>query len=284
MRHLKVFCRAAERGNFTRAAEELYMTQSGVSRSVNELEKLTAQVLFKRLGRHIELTDEGAAMYERLVSVLGDLEMIIGSGQAATVRLGFTWLLPEAWAEKLFPRITEHSGVVVEPVSCDDPLAALRRGHCDAALVPGLVDDEHLTSRVILREPRVAVVPATSALAQHDRLPWQELARHPIIINRFARSPRPDQWEPPPEEASLVWCHNFAELLELVAAGRGVGTARVSARRRAPHPAVAFVDVPDAPVFELSLSTRTARMFGGLRDFWEQVAALTDPASVPHSP
>lgn len=276
LRHLRVFCRAVESGNFTHAAVALHMTQSGVSRSVSELEKLINRKLFARLGRRLELTDEGADLYGQLSALLGDLDAIVEGANKGKVRLGFTWLLPEAWVNTLFPRVAKQSGVTVEPTSCDDPLSALRDGTCDVVLFPGGADDDRLTTRIVARHRQVAVVPMASALARSESVRWNELVRHPIVVNRYVRWPRPELWRPRPADASLVWCRNFIEVLELVATGRGVSTACEVARERAPHPDVVYVDIVDAPPFELSMASRTTRITGSLRSFWEEAADLPD--------
>ena len=59
---LKVFETVARRLNFTRAAEELFITQPAVTRHVKELERLLDARLFKREGRGIVLTEEGISM------------------------------------------------------------------------------------------------------------------------------------------------------------------------------------------------------------------------------
>ena len=53
---LVAFEAAARHGSFTKAAEELALTQSAVSRQVQALESLLEVPLFNRDGRHIELT------------------------------------------------------------------------------------------------------------------------------------------------------------------------------------------------------------------------------------
>jgi len=61
-----VFFEAAARLNsFSRAAEELYVTQAAVSKRIRELETRLNQVLFRRHGRTLTLTAEGRRLYQR---------------------------------------------------------------------------------------------------------------------------------------------------------------------------------------------------------------------------
>ncbi len=61
---LRGFEAAARLGSFSRAAEELFMTQSAISHQVRALEDYFGQPLFKRIARAVELTDAGADFYE----------------------------------------------------------------------------------------------------------------------------------------------------------------------------------------------------------------------------
>src|SRR5690625_684955 len=56
---LLAFDAAARHGNFTKAADELFLTQSAVSRHIKSLESLLQVSLFQRVGRRIILTPEG---------------------------------------------------------------------------------------------------------------------------------------------------------------------------------------------------------------------------------
>lgn len=59
---LNVFLVAAETLNFTRAAQQLHMTQPSVSQHIQALEKHFGVKLFLRVGRHLELSDSGMAL------------------------------------------------------------------------------------------------------------------------------------------------------------------------------------------------------------------------------
>jgi len=63
LRQLKVFERVAKRLSFTRAAEELYLTQPAVSMQIRQFEDSVGLPLFERLGKKIFLTEAGEEMY-----------------------------------------------------------------------------------------------------------------------------------------------------------------------------------------------------------------------------
>ncbi len=67
---LRGFEAAARHGSFSRAAEELFMTQSAISHQVRALEEHFGQPLFKRIARAVELTDAGADFFETVTQAL----------------------------------------------------------------------------------------------------------------------------------------------------------------------------------------------------------------------
>jgi DNA-binding transcriptional LysR family regulator len=62
LRQLKVFEAVARNGSFTRAAEELHLTQPAVSMQIKQLEDSAGLPLFEQLGKKIYLTQAGEEM------------------------------------------------------------------------------------------------------------------------------------------------------------------------------------------------------------------------------
>jgi LysR family transcriptional regulator, regulator for bpeEF and oprC len=74
LRALAIFVKVAERRSFVRAADDLGITQSGVSNAIKRLEDQTGTRLLARTTRRVSLTDDGAAFFERCRQALADLE------------------------------------------------------------------------------------------------------------------------------------------------------------------------------------------------------------------
>lgn len=66
----KVFCKVAEQGSISRAAHELYMSQSAVSQAIMQMERELDTRLFNRTPRGVSLTAEGALIYDYARSAL----------------------------------------------------------------------------------------------------------------------------------------------------------------------------------------------------------------------
>jgi DNA-binding transcriptional LysR family regulator len=69
-RHLQSFCRVAELKNFSKAAEDLFLTQPTVSGHILALEKSLGVRLFDRTGREARLTKTGQILYQYASKIL----------------------------------------------------------------------------------------------------------------------------------------------------------------------------------------------------------------------
>jgi DNA-binding transcriptional LysR family regulator len=82
---LQSFCTLVEVGHFTRTAERLHMTQSGVSQQVRKLEEQLGCALLVRQGKQFTLTDAGERLYRegrQLVLALANLEQRVAADPA----------------------------------------------------------------------------------------------------------------------------------------------------------------------------------------------------------
>jgi LysR family transcriptional regulator, transcriptional activator of the cysJI operon len=91
---LKVFYTVARRLNFTRAAEELFITQPAVTKHIHEIEAYYKTQLFERNGTRIKLTPAGAALLEhteQLFTIYRNIEFDLAAMNEhvqGTIRLG----------------------------------------------------------------------------------------------------------------------------------------------------------------------------------------------------
>jgi DNA-binding transcriptional LysR family regulator len=188
---VRCFIAVAEELHFGRAAERLSMTQPPLSRQIQKLEKSVGAQLLERDNRRVELTGAGAAFLDEayrllnLVEGAGDLARRVDAGAAGVVRLGFTAVSAISILGPLLRRLTAALPDVEVLLSERVTLAqvdGIRRGELDIGLARPPFDTALLQSRVVLREPLMAVVPADHPLASLERaLTPQDFEGQPVI-------------------------------------------------------------------------------------------------------
>lgn len=173
---LQTFVAIADSGSFTRAANEVFRTQSAVSMQMRRLEERIGRPLFEKDGRTNKLTEEG----ERLLSYARRMLHLNRETLAAfddrrlegTVRIG----TPDDYADRFLPeimaRFTRTHPRVELTVICE-PTANLidhmKRGQLDLALI---THDRSLgSSEVVRREPLLWVSSTNHAVHEEAVLP-----------------------------------------------------------------------------------------------------------------
>ncbi|PTX57673.1 LysR family transcriptional activator of nhaA [Litoreibacter ponti] len=139
--HLRYFRAVAHEGNLTRAAERLNVSQSALSTQIKQLEERLAHPLFERVGRRLELTEEGRIALDHADRIFetGDelLATLQRSGQAVPpLRVGALSTLSRNFQMQFLAPLVGQDGVDITLRSgdADQLLAALRDLALDVVL------------------------------------------------------------------------------------------------------------------------------------------------------
>jgi len=183
---LRTFCALVEVGHFTRTAETLYMTQSGVSQHVSKLEEQLGQPLLVRQGKSFSLTGTGERLYQegrKLILSLEDLEGQVGLDPTheGVVRIAS----PGSVGLKLYPHLLalqkRYPKLVVEyrfaPNSEIEHLISERQ--VDIGLMSCLSSLSEVSLSPIAEESLLLVTPADMLAPSWDQLIELGFVDHP---------------------------------------------------------------------------------------------------------
>ncbi|MFE1286884.1 LysR family transcriptional regulator [Streptomyces sp. NPDC058751] len=191
LRQLEYFVAVAEERNFTRAAERVHISQSGVSAQIRQLERELDAELFDRSARTVTLTVAGKAALEHARAALaaagavgqavGEVTDLIRGRLTVGMVIGCT-LTPLFDALAAFHEA--HPGVEISLLedSSDRLVEGVRTGTVDLALVgAAAATPDGLDALTIISERLVAAVPAGHPLAERRRVTLRDLIAHPIV-------------------------------------------------------------------------------------------------------
>ena len=107
---LRVFDAAARHLSFTRAADELFVTQAAVSHQIKSLEDFLGLKLFRRRNRSLLLTEEGQSYFQDIKEIFSQLTEATRKLQARSAKGALTVsLLPSFAIQWLVPRLTSFN-------------------------------------------------------------------------------------------------------------------------------------------------------------------------------
>jgi len=245
---VEAFIAVADAGGFTRAADQLHITQAALSRRIQRLEDFLGVALFERTTRSVALTRLGADFLPQARRLVGDLrgalaeiretgKALRGDVTIACVPTVGVHLLPailERYAQ-LHPanrvRILDHSSSGVAE-------AVLRREAEFGIHMQGAAHAE-LVSAPIMSDRMVLVCRKSHRFARRSRIAWKHLEGEAMILPGHASGNRP--WLDLSLERHGVAIHAFYEVQRSSTAvgmvAKGVGIAVV--------PGLAVRDLPD---------------------------------------
>jgi len=141
---LRGFRAAARHLSFTRAADELSVTQSAVSREIKTLEQQIGQPLFHRAHRALQLTRAGEELYRAADTALADLDAVAArlAGSGRTLAVATTNALASLWLAPRLPRFRRlHPRISVRVASSNERID-LGRDRIDVGIQFAAAGDE----------------------------------------------------------------------------------------------------------------------------------------------
>src|ERR671914_494224 len=201
LRHLRYFVTVAEELHFSRAAARLYLTVPSLSQQIKVLERHVGTPLFERDRRHVVLTEAGRLLLQHAQGLLADADRAMAemraysAGLTGHLRIG---LLIGNAGNLTMPILESfrnaHPHVELSFVTLDfaGQLTGLLGNRVDVAFVRPPLDDERLDVLTLAVEPRVAVVPAQSELADADEVTLADVVDRPFI-DRYGLA-MPESW------------------------------------------------------------------------------------------
>ena len=190
MRQLQVFEAVARHLSFTRAAEELHLTQPAVSMQVKQLESMVDLPLFEQLGKKVHLTEAGDTMLihsRRMMAQLNEIEKDINclrgieGGQlkiciASTVNYFATRLLSK-FCEKY-----KTVGISLDVVNREELLKRLEANDPDLVLMGQPPDEADVEAQAFMENPLIIIATPQHPLANKKNIPISKMAEETFVM------------------------------------------------------------------------------------------------------
>ncbi|KMY85047.1 Cys regulon transcriptional activator CysB [Candidatus Paraburkholderia calva] len=191
MRQLQIFVICTRCPSFTRAAEELHLTQPAVSMQIKQLEDAVGLPLFERVARRLTLTEAGERLSHHANRILGEIkdaedeitsltQADSGSIAVSIVSLA-TYFAPKLLAlySQQFPKVDVHFSVD----NRETLLRLLQNNATDLAIMGRPPLELVTTAEPLAAHPHLIIAPLTHRLRHAKRFDLHELANDTFLLH-----------------------------------------------------------------------------------------------------
>ncbi|MBM1194125.1 LysR family transcriptional regulator [Pseudomonas weihenstephanensis] len=189
-RQLQVFNEVCDLRSYSRAAEEMSLTQPAVSLQIRQLEELVGQPLFDYVGKKLYMTEAAEALqrasrdiFDRLENLDMQLSDLLGSLQGQlklAVESSAKYFVPHLFAA--FKRLHPEVNLQLTVVNRAQAVRRLSDNRDDLVIMSMVPLDMGLEFLPFLNNPIIAVAPPDHPLSQRESLQLQELEPFTLLM------------------------------------------------------------------------------------------------------
>ena len=187
---LKYFLAVAKHGNITHAANELYIAQPSLSRTIANLEEELGHKLFDRKGKRIYLNENGEIFAKRIRRIFSDIDMAKHELDDLSGRKQRRLIIGSTIA-RLMPKLlsgflSEHGSVqfnLIQVTNHDSIKNRLLNGEIDLSISILPVENDGCECVRLAYDPLVLIIPESHRLAGEDKISIASLAEEPLVYH-----------------------------------------------------------------------------------------------------
>jgi len=198
LRQLRAFLAVARHGSFSRAAQEVGLSQSAVSLSVRQLEIELGLKLLDRTTRQVHLTAVGTLLVASSSRLIGELDATltelrdIGAQHRGHAKLACV----PAVARSLMPRCVEHCwsrwpniSLDIDDSAATDVIRKVARGEVEFGIASGEFGSSELHVEPLMLDPFHLICRRDDPIASSGTVSWSQLAgRRLVMLNNTSGS------------------------------------------------------------------------------------------------
>ena len=192
IRQLTAFVSVADNGSFTRASEQMHLTQSAVSGLIKELESSLGIVLFDRTTRQLSLSVVGHHLLPQARRILNEMQLFENEASSLTslaqgqVRLAVSQFAASSMPAVIAQFAKEYPDISVSLLDCsaENVLEHIQNIEVDLGVGTELgfmESEDDISADLLYQLPFCVVMPDSHALAQKSEVVWQDLVDIPLI-------------------------------------------------------------------------------------------------------
>lgn len=182
---LSVFVEVVRSGTMSGAAEELYLSQPAVSKTIANLEEHYGTKLFERLGNKLAITESGSQLYRHAIQLLDQAKQMERAlmGKGETLRIGATLTVGSTLLTTIIKSFKEHFpqiNTLIKVTNTREIEELLLNSQLDLALVEGEVKSPKLLFLPVIEDRLILACPSDHPLSGRQAVFLDELSSFPF--------------------------------------------------------------------------------------------------------
>ena len=242
---LEIFLTVTKHLHFTRAAEELYITQPSVSVAIQNLEVQYGVRLFDRIGRRIELTAAGKLLQQEAAKIFEQVKLVerglkeLNDLHKGEIRLGASQTIGSYWLPQFISQFKQdYPGIRVNCTLGNTQEIGIGTvdGRFDLGIVEGKVEPavaSALTQSIVGSDRLQIVVGRSHPWFQQAEVAWTELVKTDWVMRESGSGTRQQfeqalaQWGIEPADLKVILELKNGEMIKVIVEN-GSGAAAIS--------------------------------------------------------
>ncbi|TEU29552.1 LysR family transcriptional regulator [Acinetobacter seifertii] len=178
---ISIFVTVVEAGSFVKAAEQLHLTRSAISKNIARLEEQLGVALFKRTTRSLSMTDEGALFYEhsrRAVSEIQNAAALLDQGKinaTGRLRMSVPVLFGQVFVAPLMVKFAQQHADLQLEISFNDRTVDLVEEGFDLCIRIGTLSDTTQLVAKPIGEHRMVLCASPDYLNENEAVPLEHI-------------------------------------------------------------------------------------------------------------
>lgn len=192
IRQLTAFITVADSGSFTRASDQMHLTQSAVSGLIKELESNLGILLFDRTTRQLSLSVVGRHLLPQARRILNEMQLFENEASSLTslaqgqVRLAVSQFAASSMPAVIAQFAKDYPDISVSLLDCsaENVLEHIQNIEVDLGVGTELgfmESEDDISADLLYQLPFCVVMPDSHILAQKSMMTWQDLIDTPLI-------------------------------------------------------------------------------------------------------
>ncbi len=186
---IRYFLAIAQHGGFTRAANELSVSQPAISRSIGRLEEEIGQPLFERDSRPLKLTEAGETFRKRCIQITELVDQTVAEitddDMSGRIRIGAIPTIAPYWlpqAVSHFVKIRPNAQLLIYEEVTAKLLERIRNGELDVAIMALPFDQQYLEVHRLFDEELYLMRSQSHPLANRKRVTIDDIQSYPLLL------------------------------------------------------------------------------------------------------